>query len=136
MAAVVKLGYKSIGDMENGKIGVAFDNELKRVVADLNDRPGLKKPRKVMLQITFMPVGDQGVVDSVNFGVQIKSNVPEKKSKVYSAGISGVDTLVVNEDSPDNWRQGTLNLGTGEVIDKQTGEVNRTNSPKTYNPER
>ena len=77
------------------------------------------------IQITFMPVGDQGVVDSVNFGVQIKSNVPEKKSKVYSAGINGVDTLVVNEDSADNWRQGTLNLHTGEVIDKQTGEVKK-----------
>lgn len=126
----MKLGYKSIGDMENGKIGVAFDNELKRVVADLNDRPGLKKPRKVMIQITFLPVGDQGVVDSVNFGVQIKSNVPEKKSKVYSAGLNGVDTLVVNEDSPDNWRQGTLNLNTNEVIDKDTGEITKRSNPE------
>ena len=96
-------------DLDGGRIHEAFAQELKRVVMDCDDRPGDKKPRKVLLQLDIAPIIDEhGNLDSVAGAFQIKSTVPQRKSKVYSFGVRQGGQLVFNDLSDDNINQRTL----------------------------
>lgn len=96
-------------DLDSGRIHEAFAAELRRVVLDCDDRPADGKARKVLLQLDVVPViDDQGNLDSVKGAFQIKSTVPQRRSKVYSFGVREGGKLVFNDLSEDNINQRTI----------------------------
>lgn len=101
-------GAESLMRMDGGRIALAINNELHRVIEDLSDRPADRTARKVIIQIEISPVGDGSVADSTKVGFQVKSTVPTKKSRSYSMRVYGGRELQFNEASPSDARQGTL----------------------------
>ena len=51
----VELDLASLQDLDDGRVAVAFQHELKRAVQDCIDRPADKKPRTVTLELAIKP---------------------------------------------------------------------------------
>ena len=100
--------FDELCKMDDGRVAVAFEHEMKKVVSDISDRPGDQSARSVTLTLRFKPVAPGGTIDEVTVGFAISSSVPAKKSKQYSMGLRGSDQLMVNPESASNWRQATL----------------------------
>lgn len=93
--------------LSGGRVGIAFEDELKRVVQDCEDRPGDSKPRTVTLQLTIEPILDQGgFCEEVRGKVRISSSVP----KPISFGVRKGGMLVFNDPSEEGVNQKTLDF--------------------------
>jgi hypothetical protein len=103
-----KFQLGSLANMDQGRLAVAFDMLLQRLIEDCKDRPELKTPRKLTLQVTVEPCTEQGGLDSVNVAFQFKDTIPTRESRTYNMAVvrGGV---AFNEASPDVVRQ--MDLG-------------------------
>jgi hypothetical protein len=103
-----KMTLETLIAMDGGRIAQVFNREVERLTSDCEDRPALKKARKLTLTLTLLPVPtDEGDLDSVFFNVALDVKAPKKESKVYSAAATK-DGLFYNELAPENARQQTI----------------------------
>jgi len=68
----------TLTEIRDGILALQLDTELAKIHADCVDRPGLKKARKVSLEITVIPIGDDPL-DAVDVQFQVKSSIPAMK---------------------------------------------------------
>lgn len=95
--------------LEGGRVGAAFEMELKRVVMDCEDRPGDLKPRKVTIELVIEPYSDQsGVCENVWGRINVGSSVPKRKTKPISFGVRRGGMLVFNDLSESDVTQLTI----------------------------
>jgi len=98
--------------LEGGRVGAAFDLELKRCIDDCVDRPGDSNARKVTIELAIVPVlGDGGFCDEARGVLKVTSSVPKRKTKPISFGIrksKGGHQLVFNDLSEDDINQRTI----------------------------
>ena len=119
--AMVPLTLESLNDLDDGRVSVAFMLELKRAVADCQDRPGDKNARTVTLDLKLTPiVDDDGSCDGAHGEFHIKSKVPQRKSKPYQFEVRKGGHLVYNSNNAENPEQTTL-----DDLDPATGRVRR-----------
>lgn len=106
---VVQLTLDSLVNLDLGKGAEAFNRHLRRAVEDCMDRPADTTARKVQLEISLIPIMEQGG-DCVEVSAQIHaaSKVPPHRTKLYSMGVRKGGILVFNPDSPDNVNQSTF----------------------------
>lgn len=91
------------------RIVEALQQALKRAALDCEDLPGEKKPRLVNLQFEISPRIDQdGIFDTVDLKVQMKSSFPTRKSRKYNLGFRKGGMLVFNELSNENFHQKSI----------------------------
>lgn len=118
--ALEKFSLATIADMDGGRIRAAFEQALRRIEADLKDRPGVKGARKLELVLDLKPVGEEGELDSVNVTFRIKDNVPKRESKAYNMqAVPG--GLLFNDASPEDVRQKTLDMTPKPSAQSETG---------------
>lgn len=116
-----KLTLAELVNLDAGRVHVAFDQAVARVVRDCQDRPGDKAPRKVLLQLAVVPVvGEDGGCEECLAEFQVKDTVPTRKSKTYSLATNRKGDLIYSEGSPSNVHQTTF-----EDVDPVTGCVSR-----------
>lgn len=96
--------------IDGGRVRVGLDEAIKRAYSDCENRPGLKKARKVFLEITITPEIEGEFLDSCTVEFDIKERIPARSSKSYNmrAGNGG---LLFNELSPEDVDQGTIPMG-------------------------
>lgn len=105
----LKVGLKTIAQMDLGKIEAAFDGHIKRAAADCMDRPGDRSARKVALIVTLRPGKEQAPTgDYVDMECDIKSTIPAHKSRTFSARGKVGGHIEVEEFSPNDPNQGGL----------------------------
>lgn len=118
---LVQLTLESINDLDDGRVAVAFMQELRRAVTDCMDRPGDTTARSVSLEFKIKPViGDEGQCEGANGEFEIKSKVPTRKSKTYSFGTNTKGHLIYSSNNPTDVGQTTF-----DDIDPETGKVRR-----------
>lgn len=107
---VHELTLESLMDkLDGGRVAEAFAAEMRRVVSDMEDRPGDNKERTVNLSVRFSPVvDDQGNLDEVRGKFFVTSSVPKRRSKVYSFGVRNGGKMVFNDLSEDDIHQQTI----------------------------
>lgn len=112
MGQLVKFNLESLAQIDGRRVAIAFDNALKRIAADCEDRPADKKARKVILQVEIVPVCDieSGICDSVETIVQIKDSVPTRKTAPYDFVLKKGGFMAFNEDSLSNAKQATFDM--------------------------
>ncbi len=111
MGTLEKFNLKSLGTMDGERIAIAFEQELKRVVMDCDDRPGDKTARSVTLTLAVKPKMDvDGICDDCDVQVSVTGAVPKRKSKVFNMTLKKGGHLMFNNDSLENAEQGTLDL--------------------------
>jgi hypothetical protein len=122
----VQLDLKSLNEIDEGRVGIAFMQELKRAVLDCIDRPKDKGKRKVAIVAEILPVMGEGQVlecEGAEAAFKIKSTVPERKSKTYTFRVNKQGQLAFSSNNPENHDQTTfddINPATGKV---ERGEV-------------
>jgi len=110
-AVVEKFQLKSLAEIDGGRIAIAFEQALKRVIQDCEDRPGDKKERTVNLSLTVKPVLDaDGFLDDCDVQLLVSDSVPKRKSKVYKMAVRKGGHLVYNPESLGSVSQQTLDL--------------------------
>lgn len=100
-----------LAHIDGGRVRVGLDEAIRRAYSDCEDRPGLKKARKVTLEITITPEIEGENLDSCTVEFDVKERIPARSSKSYNmrAGSGG---LLFNELSPEDVDQGTIPMGT------------------------
>lgn len=104
---------QNLSELDAGRICESWNQAVMRAANDCDDRPALKKPRKIMLELELTPVFQQdgAFLDSLNGTFRVKESVPTRESKEYSIGFrkkSGQPNLVFNDMSEDNVHQRTI----------------------------
>lgn len=79
--AVKKLQLSNLSDYDDGLLAAAFDQNLKRIIEDLNDRPTDDRVRKLYLEIHFEPEADRGDLDRVKINYKCKSTLPTHEGR-------------------------------------------------------
>lgn len=107
--AVEQFRFEKLATIDGGRIREAWEQAMKRARDDVHDRPGVKKPRKVILVTTLTPddSADGVVGDTVDVQFEIDDSLPKRQSQAYNMK-HGRGGLLFNEVSPDDIRQGTL----------------------------
>lgn len=68
-----ELSLASLGDINGGVFGIAVNTALSQAMRDCEDRPGLDGPRKLTLEVNFIPLMDsKGDLMGVNVLPQVK----------------------------------------------------------------
>lgn len=107
----VALGFESLDELDNGKIGAVLRQHLRRIAADCYDRPGDDKTRKVVVSFEVRPkLDEKGNAETVEVQIKCKSDVPQHQSKPYEMRITP-NGLAYNPDSPGCYGQMALSFG-------------------------
>jgi hypothetical protein len=69
---------ETLPELDRGKAAAAFRSAIKRVIADIESRPGEKKPRTATLELHFVPdsLDEKNQVDGVEVSFNVKTKVP------------------------------------------------------------
>jgi hypothetical protein len=107
------LTFENIAEIDAGKIKVAFEQHLQKLVADCAERPGNETARTLSLQLNVVPVidPDNGNCDDVNIEFEIGSKVPKHRSRMVNCNMRKTNSgqmLVFNDLSEDDAEQKTL----------------------------
>lgn len=107
---LVQVSFEELGKIDDGRLAVAVEQALRRVTADIEDRPGLKKPRTLNLSLSFIPVFDTNTstCDGVKMSFKVKESVPVRESKAYDLGVRKGNLLTYQPLSLDNHTQETI----------------------------
>lgn len=109
MGTLEKFGLKALSTIDGERIAIAFEQALKRVVQDCEDRPGEKKERTVTLSLAVKPrLCADGICDDCDIQVAVTDSVPKRKSKVYNMSLRKGGHLLYNDDSLENADQETM----------------------------
>lgn len=107
--AVHELTLSKLDALDDGRITIAWQQALKRAVADCEDRPAVGEARKVILQTEISPILDEdGQLDTCRVQFQVKESAPVRKTKKYDMDPRRGQILVFNDLSDDNVKQRTL----------------------------
>lgn len=105
--------------MEEGILKEAFEEALGRIEEDCKGRPALKDARKLALVLEMKPVcDDNGDLETTSVRFHFVETIPKRKSREYSA-LPKEDGLYVNDVSPDNPKQRTIDEFKGPTIKRE-----------------
>lgn len=111
MGTLEKFSLKSLSTIDGERIAIAFEQALRRVVQDCEDRPGEKKDRGVTLSLAVKPrLTPDGLCDDCDIQVAVTDTVPKRKSKVYNMSLRKGGHLLYNADALDDVEQSTLDF--------------------------
>lgn len=108
--SMTSLSLKSLKDLEDGKVDIAFNQYLDRCVKDCMDRPLEGKPREINMKVSIVPDTDKETreCDRVNVQVTISDTIPKRHTRAINMAVHRNGRIVFNKDSLDNVDQGTL----------------------------
>lgn len=112
-----ELSLEKLADLDDGRVLIAWEHALNRVMLDCEDRPGAGV-RKVTLELTLTPVcDDNGYMVTVEGKFVVKDTIPPRKTVPYDLVMrkssTGGRCLMFNDMSDDNALQRTLDEGDG-----------------------
>ena len=110
--AVKGLALGSVGDLDAGKVSIAFNRHLRKAIGDCEDRPGDTTARKVTVELEIKPVMEDGSVDVIVLA-KIKGKIPDHVSSGTRCQLRTLDNATgkvaaFNDMSEDNPRQRTV----------------------------
>lgn len=101
--AVLQLDFENLKHLDGSRLEASVNQELKRIMADLEDRPGDNRVRKLTISLSFKPIVDEtGDLETSAVQFDCASRFPNRKSRVYSMKPRRTPTgpvLVFDEDS-------------------------------------
>lgn len=120
------LTLQNIGEIDSGRVALAFNHNLRLATMDVVDRPGDKSKRKVQLTVEMTPVLDKntGALDTINNEFVIKTAMPVLRSAAYPMLPDNEGRQTFQPFAPFDPRQSSFSFtDEGETFDKTTGEV-------------
>ncbi len=111
MSNLHELTLQTLGAMDGGRVAAAFQQSLKRVLLDCEDRPHEDKERVITLQLGVVPAVAPGddICDEVRMKVRVTDSVPKRQTRPYSCRLRAGGKAAFNDESLENVDQ--LDLG-------------------------
>lgn len=76
------LSLETLPQYDGGSVGVLVDRALRDAYLDLDDRPLLKKSRKIIVTIDLKPHDVNGLsLETVDCAISVKLSMPNKESR-------------------------------------------------------
>ena len=111
MNNLVRFNLSSLSELHGGRALETFQEATKRAVLDCLERPGDKRARKVVMQMTIVPVpliqGNTIDCDSAEGSFQIKCTIPQWETESINFGVQNDGNLIFNPDSPRDHKLAT-----------------------------
>lgn len=109
--AIKQVTFAELVGMDDNVLEVAINAALKRAAEDCEDRPGVKRSRKITLNLEVMPVLDEdGIAEDVRYSFVMNERLPNRSSKQYTFGLRKNGVLTYNPDALDNHNQHTFDF--------------------------
>ena len=109
MSDRMQLTLENLIHVAGGEVAVAFDECLKRVVHDLNDRSGVSKSRVVTISLEMKPITDEhGDLASVSGVFTFSEKIPGRSSTPCNFGITRMGHLSFSPFSAEDADQCSL----------------------------
>ena len=110
------LEMKDLADLDGGRVGINVNNSLATIAHSLKKRPGDDTPRKLLIEIEFIPVmNDEGQLDSADCRASVATKLPKYRAGMVSLGLSDDNNeMLWNDHSEDNVHQHTLDESEAE----------------------
>jgi hypothetical protein len=109
---LMRLTLGSMQELDGGKAEETFLDAVRVAVKDCLNRPGDKRARKIVLQLTLKPVarmeGTTIDCDGAQGTFQCKTLLPHYETREVNFGVQQSGDLIFNPDSPADHRQTTL----------------------------
>ena len=93
------LKTSTLSEIRDGMLAQQFDTELVKIHSDCVDRPLLKKARKVTLEITITPTGEDDPLESVDIDFSVKSTIPATKITRQMKSLKGRNGFGFDSDT-------------------------------------
>jgi hypothetical protein len=110
--SLLRLSLESIKQLDGGMAMHTFQDAVQRAVKDCIERPGDKRARKVVLQLSLVPVpmisGSTIDCDGAKGAFQCKVRIPDWVTREVDFGVQNSGDLIFNPDSPRDHKQMTL----------------------------
>jgi hypothetical protein len=113
--------------LDNGRPATAFRRAVEDAANDMIDRPKEERPRKVLLELTLVPIAKEDPNVNGKFiacgstaEITIKSSIPNRRTRPYNFGMDRNGRLFFSEESPTNVAQTTF-----DDLNPETGHVDR-----------
>jgi hypothetical protein len=115
--AIELLKLSTLPAVADGKIASQFDKLLERAVEDCRSRPQVGGARKVILEVSIIPLPDDtGELDSTEVSFELKTKAPSRQSRAYSMGAKKTNTLYFNTENAESIHQRTLDEQAGRKV--------------------
>lgn len=100
------LTLERLHEYDQGSLSVLFNQAMRQIYVDLDDRPLLKKSRKLTVEFTFKPSADPdtGDLDEIETTSKVKLSIPDREARVNILAPSAVGIVF----DPDTRRTKTL----------------------------
>lgn len=104
-----QLKLETLDQLDDGRVAIAFAQNLKSIIQDCMDRPGDKRPRKVTLVLSAVPqVANDGSCEGISTEFEIKQTRPNQRSKAYSLAANKAGHLIFSSTNAEDVRQTTI----------------------------
>lgn len=103
------LSCRSIGDLDNGLAEKIIDAEIRKVIADLDDRGHDGAARSVTIELNMQKDVSRG--DAIYIDVKVKTKLPAVRSGISQSKVGqkkGEMVLLFRDDNADNADQPTF----------------------------
>lgn len=111
MQSLKELDLSGLVEIDGGRVALAVQSAIRRCTADCYDRPGVKKSRKVTLEIEIVPVQDEnGLCENCKALAKIKESTPVRESRVFDCSVGSGNRLLFRPDSLDDAGQGAFDF--------------------------
>jgi len=106
-----EVDFNSLSEMDDGVLNLVLRKHLKRAADDCMDRPGDQKPRKIKIEIGYVPMLlPSGEAYDAGMQVKIASSIPDHVSQAYNVGMRKNGTFVFNANALDSVNQNTMDF--------------------------
>ena len=103
------LTCETLHDLDEGRVGSMIDSLFRKANADILDRPGEGKARKISLTFFFTPKTlSDGSVEKIDIHVKGKSIIPDYATGSIDAALRKTGGVIFASNSPDNVDQTTF----------------------------
>lgn len=100
---------QEVAELDDGRIALMINKNLRIATEDCSNRPGVKKARKVAVVFEITPVIDEsGMCTEVDIEFVSASSLPKSRSKTVNMAVQPKGELLFNPASEDDVHQHTL----------------------------
>lgn len=125
------LKTSTLHNVASGLLEAAFDAALAQVHQDITNRPRVKAPRKVILELALTPADSgEDVVDAVNVQFSIDQKIPRQTLKRQMASYPKTKSLGFETDTDKiTHAKGQRRLPHSEESDSETAGKGKESEP-------
>jgi hypothetical protein len=112
----VPLSFRHLAELDNGRLAIAFDRQLRAAELDLRDRPADNRKRKITLTIELTPLEHKGDFDGAEIEYFVTAKTPHEQGNTIRATPKRIENkwVLVMPTIGNDANQNSIDFGSDE----------------------